>query len=165
MQRAFLIFICLMMLTAGVSAQASREHRGYGYGFAAPGASIVDGGANATLHLGAGGERLVYKGLGVGGEIGYVGSMTGMGSGFGVGSASASYQFRNATSSGKLDPFITGGYSVGFRGEATSGFNVGGGVNYWFKERVGLRMEVRDHIFPEFSNLNVIGVRVGITFR
>jgi hypothetical protein len=165
MRIAFLAIVLLMMFAVGASAQSPREHRGYGYGFAAPGASVVDGGSNATLHLGVGGEGLVYKGLGVGGEIGYIGSMTEMGSGFGVGSANASYLFRSAGSSSKLDPFVTGGYSLGFRSEASSGFNVGGGVNYWFKERVGLRIEVRDHVFPEFGNMNLIGVRLGITFR
>ncbi len=165
MRRAFLIGVVLTMITGLANAQTAREHRGYGYGFGAPGASVGDGGTTATLHVGVGGERLVYKGLGAGGEIGYIGPMTGMGSGFGIGSGNASYHFRTATSSGKLDPFLTGGYSLAFRNEVASGFKVGGGVDYWFKERVGLRVEVRDHYFPVFRSTNFIGVRIGLTFR
>lgn len=165
MRRVLLTIVCSMVMAIAVKAQGPAEHRGYGYGFAAPGASVGDGGSTGTLHLGVGGERLVYKGLGVGGEVGYIGSMTEMSSGLGVGSANASYQFPNSGSGGKLTPFVTGGYSLAFRSDVANGFNVGGGVNYWFKERVGLRIEVRDHVFPEFRNMNLIGVRVGITFR
>jgi hypothetical protein len=165
MRRTFLIGILLTMITGLASAQTAREHHGYGYGFGAPGASVGDGGSNATLHFGVGGERLVYKGLGAGGEIGYVGSMTDLSAGIGVGSGNASYHFKTAASSGKLDPFLTGGYSLAFRSDVASGFNVGGGVDYWFKERLGLRVEVRDHVFPVFRNMNLIGVRIGLTFR
>lgn len=163
MRSTFLICIILTMISGLANAQTAREHRGYGYGFGAPGASVGDGGSTATLHVGVGGERLVYKGLGAGGEIGYIAPMTEMSSGFGIGSANGSYHF--TTSSGKLDPFVTGGYSLAFRSDVANGFNVGGGVDYWFKERVGLRVEVRDHYFPLFRSTNFIGVRIGITFR
>jgi hypothetical protein len=165
MRKAFLIGVLLTITTGLANGQTTREHRGYGYGFGAPGASVGDGGSNATLHFGVGGERLVYKGLGVGGEIGYIGSMTDMSAGIGVGSGNASYHFKTSVSSGKLAPFLTGGYSIAARSDVASGFNVGGGVDYWFKERVGLRVEVRDHIFPAFRNMNLIGVRFGLTFR
>ncbi len=165
MRRAFLIGVVLTMITGLANAQTAREHRGYGYGFGAPGAAVGDSGATATLQVGVGGERLVYKGLGAGGEIGYIWSMTERSSGIGVGSGNASYHFRTAASGGRIDPFLTGGYSIAFRSDVASGFNVGGGIDYWFKERVGLRLEVRDHVFPAFRNMNLIGVRIGLTFR
>ena len=52
-----------------------------------------------------------------------------------------------------------------FRNAIGNGFNAGGGINYWFKERVGMRFEVRDHIFPLFGSTNLISFKVGITFR
>ena len=165
MRKALLIGVVLTMMTGLANAQAAREHRGFGYGFGAPGASIGDGDATGTLHFGLGGERLVYKGLGAGGEVGYLGPMTEMSEGIGIGSANGSCHFRNATSSGKVEPFITGGYSLAFRNDVASGFNVGGGVDYWFKEHIGLRVEVRDHYFPIFRSTNFFGVRIGITFR
>jgi hypothetical protein len=125
MRKALLIGVVLTMMTGLANAQAAREHRGFGYGFGAPGASIGDGDATGTLHFGLGGERLVYKGLGAGGEVGYLGPMTEMSEGIGIGSANGSYHFRNATSSGKVEPFITGGYSLAFRNDVASGFNVG----------------------------------------
>ena len=34
-------------------------------------------------------------------------------------------------------------------GLALQGGNVGGGVQYWFAERIGWRAEFREYIFPE----------------
>lgn len=61
-------------------------------------------------------------------------------------------------------PFVTGGYSLRIRAGVASAFNFGGGVNYWFKDRVGLRLEFRDHI--SHSDLNYFyGFRIGLAFR
>ncbi len=48
---------------------------------------------------------------------------------------------------------------------AGSGINFGGGVNYWMKERVGLRFEVRDYIVVLDGVANLVTFRVGILFR
>lgn len=145
-------------------AQAASERRGQGYVFVAPGA-VADDGAVGTLHVGVGGEGLVYKGLGVGAEIGYLGLTRGLGNGIGVFSANGSYHFRNVTSSGKLVPFVTGGYSLLFRGEAINAANFGGGINYWFHDRVGLRLEFRDHLPAHADLSHYVGFRFGLAFR
>jgi hypothetical protein len=67
----------------------------------------------------------------------------------------------------RLRPFPTGGYTPGF---ASAGdqhrFNIGGGVDSWLKPKVGLRVELRDHIWHEDNDtLHLWGVRVGVTFR
>jgi hypothetical protein len=118
-----------------------------------------------TLHFGVGGEGLVYKGLGVGGEIGYLGATRHLNEGFGVFSPNVSYHFLNATKSGKLAPFVTGGYSLLFRSGVGHAVNFGGGVNYWFKDRVGVRLEFRDHvvIYPDLGHF--FGFRIGLAFR
>jgi hypothetical protein len=63
-------------------------------------------------------------------------------------------------------PFVTGGYTLGFRDGHENLFNVGGGVDFWLKPKVGLRVEFRDHIWIEDNDtLQFLGVRVGVMFR
>lgn len=63
-----LIFVILMAVLLPFAAAAqNKEYRGQGYVFVAPGTASEIG---ATLHIGGGGEGLIYKGLGVGGEVG-----------------------------------------------------------------------------------------------
>jgi len=165
MRRGLWIGMVLIMGHGLVVAQTRGEHRGYGYGFVAPGA-VVDGGTAAkTVHFGVGGDRLVYQGLGAGGEIGFLGPPHDFSEGVGIASANATYNFQKATSVRKVVPFVTGGYSLIFRRDASNGLNFGGGVNYWFKEHIGLRFEVRDHVFREFGTANFVGFRIGLTFR
>jgi hypothetical protein len=156
------IVFAAMTPLAGV-AQSSAEYRAQGYGFVGPG-GVSDGGAT-TLHFGVGGEGLVYKGLGVGGEIGYLAPARSLGDGFGVLSPNVSYHFLNASRSGKVVPFVTGGYSLLFRSGTANAVNFGGGVNWWFKQRLGLRLEVRDQV-PAHSDLShFINLRIGLSFR
>ena len=151
-------------LTAGL-AQAQtplpQEHRGQGYGFAAPVASSY--GATG-FQAGFGGEGLVYKGLGVGGELSYL-SFSRFDNGVGVVSPNVSYHFSNVSKDGKWVPFVTGGYSLYFRNSTASGVNFGGGVTYWMKERVGLRFEVRDQVIALDGTGHFVGFRAGISFR
>src|SRR5262245_60231365 len=112
-----LIFVILLAgLLPFAAAAQSKERRGQGYFFVAPGTTSEGG---ATLHIGGGGEGLVYKGLGVGGEIGYLGAARDLSGGIGIISPNVSYNFRNASKSGKFVPFVTGGYSLLFTGGQT----------------------------------------------
>lgn len=164
MQRIMLM-ICLLGLISGAAiAQTAKEHRGQGYGFIAPGV-VSDEGSAATLHFGVGGEGLVYKGLGVGGEVGYLHPARGFSEGFGIASANGSYHFREASASGKLVPFVTGGYSLFFRSDTANAVNFGGGINYWAGEHVGVRLEVRDHILTANGAAHYVGFRIGFAFR
>ena len=104
------------------------------------------GNSTASFQVGAGGEGLVYKGLGLGAQIGYLAPFRAGGDGFGIFSADGSYHFQHSKL--KLVPFVIGGYSVAFRsGTSSSGGNFGGGVQYWMKDHLGLRFEFRDHVF------------------
>jgi hypothetical protein len=91
------------------AAQATREHHWCGYVFIAPGIATDGEGVAPTLHAGVGADRFVYRGLGIGGEIGYAGAMFAPSAGVGVASVNSSYYFRRAN---KLTPFVTGGYSL-----------------------------------------------------
>ncbi len=122
------------------------------------------GGVNA----GFGGEIFIHKGLSVGPEFGYAGQDWSFGSnGIGVGSVDASYHFLREK---KVEPFAMGGYSLYFgdRTATQSGYNLGGGVNFWFSRHATLRLEVRhqghiERFHSQFTHFAAF--RVGMTFR
>jgi hypothetical protein len=118
---------------------------GHGYVFAAPGR--ITGESMLTLHFGGGAETPTTRGFGVGVELGYLAPVNYLADGFGVFSANGSYHFGNTAMSSKAIPFLTLGYSLGFRSGTVNGFNVGGGINYWFTNSIGVVLEFRDHAF------------------
>ncbi len=143
--------------------------------FGTPGESLPDcyfehheqGGVNT----GFGGEVISKMGLGFGAEAGYGGQdWSFSGNGVGVGSLNASYRFLGKKSHTKLQPFVPGGYSLYFgdRTDFQSGFNLGGGVNFWIAKHAALRLEVRDqdHINRFHSQFTrFVAFRIGMTFR
>lgn len=151
--------------TATQVARQINQPGGFGYVFAAPGGRSTD---DATLHIGGGGEYICSSGGSIGAELGFLGPMEQLDAGFGVFSLNGGYHFKKASSSGKTIPFVTGGYTGIFRdGNGESGFNFGVGVNHWFKERVGLRLEFRDNVFRYGGNdyIHYFNARIGVTFR
>jgi hypothetical protein len=160
------VVFCACTLTA--LAQSPNVSRGQGYVFFAPGfGNIGPDRAQADVHIGAGGEGFIYKGLGLGAEIGPVGPLSTSGFGWsdfvvGLGSANLSYHLLPGTSERKLEPFVTAGYSLFFRAGISQGYNAGFGVNRWLKRNVAMRFEVRRHFsyHPQFT-----GFRMGLTFR
>ncbi len=153
--------ICLILLLglgALPSLAQTSEKRAWGY--------IVGGGGVASdtaglTQVAGGGEGLIYKAFGIGGEIGAISPVSNGGNSFGVASVNLSGHFNREQ---KLQPFVTGGASLGFRSGTAGGGNVGGGVQYWFKDHVGLRIEARDYIFSS-DRFNYFLMRVGISFR
>jgi hypothetical protein len=151
---------------SGSASSEKREkialHRAQGYFFIAPGVYNGYGGMVATLHIGGGGEAVVYQGLGVGAEVGLLSALQGSGGGIGLFSANGSYHFSRRN---KISPFLTGGYSsVSGHGQRNL-VNFGGGANYWIRERIGLRIEFRDHVYADGSGRHLLGIRVGLLFR
>jgi hypothetical protein len=157
------LFFLIAFLPSLSLAQASQDYRGQGYVFAGPSYSSYY--SSALINAGGGGEGFVHKGMSVGGEIGGFVHTGPSDAAFGVISPNVSYHFREASSSGKLVPFVTGGFSLFFKGRADPGSNVGGGLNYWFKDHLGLRIELRDHIPWRTDIGHIVGVRVGLSFR
>jgi hypothetical protein len=42
----------------------------------------------------------------------------------------------------------------------------GGGLNYWFRPRLAIRFEIRDHVWsPEGTYVHFTSIRGGISFR
>jgi hypothetical protein len=161
MRKLFVLILLTVSLPVAALAQSPSERRAWGYAFAGIGGNTgFNSGARFTA--GGGGEALFYRGLGIGGELGYLSSNNEFGNGIGIGSANLAYHFNH---NGKVAPFVTGGASVGFAGGGSiGGGNVGGGIQYWPKEHVGMRFEVRDHVFSSDSP-HFITFRVGVTFR
>lgn len=162
-----IIGIALVILIAGGcclgQTPSSPEHPVQGYVYIGPGAYIT--GSNAAIHYGVGVDGLATRRIGVGAELGGFAPAQSFSSGFGVFSPNASYHFLSPSSSRKFDPFVTGGYTMVFRSGVAHAVNLGGGFNYWIKERVGLRVEIRDHIgFPSPED-HLVGVRFGVSFR
>jgi hypothetical protein len=145
------------------SAQATGWYGGQGYAFFAPG--VTSPGGTGTVHLGGGGEVMVYRGLGLGAELGYLAPWRSFSDGLGVFSPNVSYHLLPAAGDGKVEPFVTGGYTLLFRSGTVNGFNFGGGINYWLKEHVGLRFEVRDNVGVDGATTHFVGFRVGVAFR
>ena len=161
MRRLVMGVSVLLSAQAVALGQTASQPRGWGYGFAGVGGTS-GGSVVGTGHFGGGGEFLVHKGFSLGGEIGYLSPLGDPGDGIGILSTNVGYHFVKPDH--KLVPFVTGGFSLAFRNGASGGGNFGGGVQYWIKPRVGLRVEFRDHIFSSDSP-HLYGVRVGISFR
>ena len=144
-----------------------------GYLFLAPGTGAIGRFVNgrANIHVGGGGEALVYKGLGVGGEIGAVTPWSSPGGGFicclsqttiGLTSTNFSHHVLPGSADPRLEPFVTGGYSLFFGRPHSSGYNVGAGLNVWVNKSVAMRLEVREQ--KSYWH-EVFGIRIGVTFR
>ena len=148
--------------TGPTQQESSRRFRGQGYVFIAPGTYIGNAGSTATMHFGGGGEGLVYKGLGLGAEIGGITALQESSGCLWLFSLNGSYHFSRQR---KVAPFLTGGYSsVGGNGQRNL-INFSGGINYWFREKRGIRLEFRDHIYTDGTERHLLGFRIGFAFR
>jgi hypothetical protein len=148
---------------AGLAAAQS----GRGYVFLGPGERSTSGNSQATYYVGGGGELLLAKGVGAGVEAQGVLPSRRVGSeSFGIFSLNAYYHPLLERRPGKLDPFVTTGYSLAFRTDTANLWNVGGGMNYWFHDKMGLLVEFRDHPWKTGSvTTHYWGFRFGISFR
>jgi hypothetical protein len=116
-----------------------------------------------------GGEMVFGKGIGAGGELGFIAGHDS----FGFLSLNGYYHFAHKGATQKFDPFVTGGYTLAFdpliifgSRSNSNGANIGLGLNYWFLRHLGVRAEFRDIVLPGNSpGVNSWGIRGGIAFR
>lgn len=149
-----------LLLSAGENAPFN--YRGSAYAYAS-GGSCQHG--YAVAGGGGGAEGFVWKGLSIGLEAGYqsfINSYDYMELSVPIG-----YHFVNRKTPAKWDPFIsTSLLGIGIQTDR-SGFgaagSLGGGVNYWFRKRIGLRLEFRSHVLA--GNEITAQARAGIVFR
>ena len=147
--------ITLLMLPSIASAQQSNL---YVFG-AAGGAPENDG---STLHFGGGGEFVAAGLIGVGGELGALTQTGSFSDTLGVLSING---YGHIPLKGRLDPYVTGGYSMFFRSGTASGGNFGVGANFQLLAKLGLKFEFRDHVISSGGRTNHWWQgRVGVTF-
>jgi hypothetical protein len=137
--------------------------QGLGYaGGGLAGVSGFFGRWSTAFHAGAGAEVVANDHIGFGGEIGFFDR-------FLVGSGNVTLHLKSPTreSGSTFSPFVTGGVSrFGIGDGEFTAVNVGAGFNYWAAERVGFRMEFRDHFRPDDRGTTQYwSVRAGIAFR
>jgi hypothetical protein len=116
-----------------------------------------------------GGEMFFGKGVGAGAELGFIAGHNS----FGFLSVNGYYHLAHNGATRKLDPFLTGGYTLAFdplvlfgSRSASNGANLGAGLNYWFLHHLGVRAEFRDILIPGNSpSPSSWGIRGGIAFR
>src|SRR6187549_2627984 len=75
MKRIFWLILCFAVLTSARAYPQNGEttpKQSYGYALFTPGATVGDGGAAATLTIGAGAERLIKGGFGAGADVSYL---------------------------------------------------------------------------------------------
>ncbi len=156
-----IVIVAMGLLVVSVHGQ---DFNGHGYLFAGPGGLASNGPTTGTVHFGGGAEYFLARGVALGAELGYLGPTSKYGDGFGVLSANGAYHVVPSRKETKLTPFITGGYSLGFRHGAMNMVNFGGGVTWWPSRKHGIRFEFRDHYQPT-SDVHYFGFRVGWTFR
>ena len=165
MRKLTLVSFTLFVFTVFAQAQEAQESRALAHVFFGGGGTFAEGNAAGTLHVGGGGEGLIYKGLGAGAELGYLFPSRAAADGFGILSTNGFYRFTNGSSLQKVTPFVTAGYSLGFRDGTANLVNFGGGVDYWVRDRMGLRLEVRDHVWPGDPAAHFLMFRVGLVGR
>lgn len=111
---------------------------------------------------GGGAEALLWKGVSIGAEGSYQSFTDGWG--FGMFTVQPGYHFKGKNRAAKWDPFVTFGIGgiAGNRGGFGATANLGGGANYWFKDKMAVRFEARSQAFAE-EGMFVFGI--GISFR
>ena len=63
-------------------------------------------------------------------------------------------------------PFVTAGYSNFFTLTGhTNLANLGGGLNYWYKDHFGIKLEVLDHFRGAPDSVNYLEFRLGFNFK
>jgi hypothetical protein len=142
--------------------------QGTNTGFVPPPIYVPPGESGSQPVYGGGGgiELRLGRWFGVGGEIS--GIVTSRQPSDSLGNFSGGPYVHLWKQDSNFDPYVTGGYSVVFRDFAANGYHIGGGLNYWFRERTGLVVGFTfEHEFATAQNLRTefyMG-RIGLTFR
>lgn len=157
------IVLAGILLCAG--AWASDHSHGYAFGAIAgiPGRSPFTFWGGSYVQGGAGGEVAIGEHFTGGGELAALISTREQYARSGaIASAGPMYHLLKR-SSGKADPFVGGGVSLLVSNGAGAMLYYGGGVNYWFRDRIGFRAEFRDHIWRD--GIHFVSGRFGLCFR
>lgn len=160
MKHLFYALVTTLLFSAFSPAQVAYRGHGYGFwGFEAPsGGRIGD-----VMTAGAGGDYIIWRGIGIGGDGSFAFPRREPSEGIGLAAVHGSYHFVNQFNPRKFVPFANAGYTLAFR-ESTANFaHIGAGFIYWFKDELGFRFEWRNTFNSNERFLT--GIRLGVTFR
>jgi hypothetical protein len=115
-------------------------------------------------HFGLGGEGVLGKGIGLGGELGLF-TPPRVSSNWPVLASVNGYYHLPLAARDTWDVFATAGLTGGFPGRDVA-VNFGGGLHYWFHRRLAARAEMRTHEFlSSYERFRLWGVRLGLAVR
>ena len=156
-------FIVAVLVAIGRPATAQVSTNAYVFG--APGAAIYEGSAASTLQLGGGAEAIVNDRVGVSGELGMLGPWEQLDASIGAASVNGLVYLNGPGD--RFRPYATAGYTLFFRDGTLNLWDAGGGVEWRFGARTGLRFEIRDQIFAIDNEewTHFVGVRTAVVFR
>lgn len=132
------------------------------HGYFASGSAMAE--TNASFRGGGGGvERFLWRGLTLGGDVSALRDNYYRAVGtFGHAGVQAGYHFREEGRA--LEPFVLFGTGAYFPEKSSAAVHGGAGLVYWFKPRMGFRLEFRTGSRPYGDNVDGI-FRLGIAFR
>jgi len=157
--RTLIHLTVILISIAALEAVSNAQMAGQVYFFGGP-AKVFE---FPGVHFGGGGDLLIPRSFGIGGELGI---LLGGNESFYVLSLNGSRYFVRRSSSNKVIPFVTAGYStIGGSDNRINAWNIGGGATHWGRNR-GFRWELRDHIWTHRSGTeHVVSLRIGLAFR
>jgi hypothetical protein len=119
-----------------------------------------------SLEFGAGLERLIFRGIGIGADLQGVSpgaQRTSDSAGFACFNGFCHFRRNHA-----LDPFVTAGYALSMPYSNENTVDWGGGINYWMSRRYGALLEFREYQ-PVTSfggdSFHVAAIRLGLQNR
>lgn len=162
--RLMILAITVLAIPASSGAQdreTSFRYNAYGYTYFSAG-TCQHGYFN--VGAGGGGEAFIWRGLTLGADLGYYNFPADRTGGYGAMTLNTGYHFVDRKRPRKFDPYVNCtvlGLAVFPGGRAAAG-HLGAGVNYWFKERIGLQTGARIQVV--YSEALVV-FQAGVTFR
>jgi len=119
-----------------------------------------------NVSVAGGGEGFLVRGLTLGTDLGYYRFVERNSSGWGAFEVTLGYHFVDRKKPKKLDPFVSVspfGIAVGGCGCVAAAGSLAGGLNYWFKDKIGVRSEARIHVIARSEA--IFAFRIGLSFR
>ncbi len=147
-----LVFLLLALAPANALAEKARSGvRAHGFAGA-----FLASRASGGVHVGGGGE-VRFKRFAAGLEAGLFDRSPFL-------SVSGSFHAPGLGRQESIVPFFKGGVTA-LSSDTPGWIHFGGGFDYWPRDRLALRFEVRDHVAVGSSGAHVLGVTFGIVVR
>lgn len=163
MRRISIVVLVMLVFASPAFAQENPGTETRGFFFVAPGTFTGYSGDPVMLRFGGGVETVARSGLGFAFDAGWLTSSEGMDYGMGSFSGAVMYEF---PVNGRVKPYVRGGAGiVANRSGGEPFWNFGGGINYWFRDSTGLKVEVRDTLQDTNLRYGLLEVMVGLIVK